>query len=298
MEEKHAPSHTMYGSELKPAEARRLEMQARLLDPGTRRMLERAGIEAGMNVLDVGSGAGDVALLLAELVGPGGTVLAEERNPLLLQTAQARFQQAGFQNVRLLAGDIATVQIDVELDAIVGRLVLMYLSHPAEVLRNLLTHVRDGGVIAFQEMDLARLEMLPSNPANPLYEQVCHWIVAAFRHAGLPLRMGLELYRVFVDAGLPPPHMLSEGVVGARADWLGYNWAAETVRSLLPLLLKFEITSEEEVDIETLGQRMRQGMLAQRVVARGPDMVFAITHKTSPGSGYSDAASLSRITGV
>jgi hypothetical protein len=39
----------------------RLSTQARLLEPITRRWLHEAGIVSGMQVLDVGTGAGDVA---------------------------------------------------------------------------------------------------------------------------------------------------------------------------------------------------------------------------------------------
>ena len=41
----------------------------------TARFLEDASIVRGMKVLDVGTGAGDVALLLADLVGPEGSVI-------------------------------------------------------------------------------------------------------------------------------------------------------------------------------------------------------------------------------
>lgn len=55
-------------------ETRRLIFVAEILNPFTRRMLDDAGLQAGMRVLDTGTGAGDVALLAAELVGPGGSV--------------------------------------------------------------------------------------------------------------------------------------------------------------------------------------------------------------------------------
>ena len=48
-----------------------------------------AGIAPGMRVLDVGSGAGDVALLLADLVGPGGEVVGVDRAAAALDTARA-----------------------------------------------------------------------------------------------------------------------------------------------------------------------------------------------------------------
>ena len=52
-----------------PGETRRLVLQDQLYRPLTRHLFVTAGIGPGMKVLDVGSGAGDVALLLAELVG-------------------------------------------------------------------------------------------------------------------------------------------------------------------------------------------------------------------------------------
>jgi ubiquinone/menaquinone biosynthesis C-methylase UbiE len=54
------------------AELKRLATQARLIDPITKRFLVSAGIKKGMRILDVGSGAGDVAILLAGLVGGRG----------------------------------------------------------------------------------------------------------------------------------------------------------------------------------------------------------------------------------
>lgn len=82
-------------------ETQRLMKMGRLLSPSTRQLLERAGIAAGMKVLDVGSGAGDVALLAGELVGPSGMVVGVESNPQMLEIARARVQVAGLRQVSL-----------------------------------------------------------------------------------------------------------------------------------------------------------------------------------------------------
>lgn len=47
----------------------RLSRQSALHEPFTRRLLERAGIDPGMRVLDVGCGPGDVSFLVSEPVG-------------------------------------------------------------------------------------------------------------------------------------------------------------------------------------------------------------------------------------
>ena len=51
-------------------EHERLLLQGRILRPYTERFLHAAGLAAGMRVLDVGCGLGDVALLAADIVGP------------------------------------------------------------------------------------------------------------------------------------------------------------------------------------------------------------------------------------
>src|SRR4051794_3304979 len=85
-------------------ETQRLISVADVLNPFTRRLLRDAGIAAGMRVLDVGTGAGDVALLSAELVGPTGRVVGLDQDPQILRTAFARAQAAGLDTVSFVAG--------------------------------------------------------------------------------------------------------------------------------------------------------------------------------------------------
>jgi cyclopropane fatty-acyl-phospholipid synthase-like methyltransferase len=53
-------------------ELERLKAQAAIIDPITRRFFKAAGLESGMRVLDIGTGAGDVAFLAADLVDCNG----------------------------------------------------------------------------------------------------------------------------------------------------------------------------------------------------------------------------------
>jgi ubiquinone/menaquinone biosynthesis C-methylase UbiE len=57
------------------AEHGRLMRQAKRIEPMTERLFREAGIGTGQRVLELGSGIGDVSLLLACLVGPSGAVL-------------------------------------------------------------------------------------------------------------------------------------------------------------------------------------------------------------------------------
>ena len=76
----HAGHTVTYALGHSDQELDRLAVQARLIDPITRRFFRDAGIVSGMRVLDVGSGSGDTAFLAANLVGDTGQVVGRPRS--------------------------------------------------------------------------------------------------------------------------------------------------------------------------------------------------------------------------
>ena len=83
------------------AELKRLATQARPIDPITRRFLVSAGIKKGMRILDVGSGAGDVAILLAGLVGPKGEIVGTDLALTAIEATERRVKTSSLANVTL-----------------------------------------------------------------------------------------------------------------------------------------------------------------------------------------------------
>jgi tRNA A58 N-methylase Trm61 len=67
-----------------------LAFQGTVFAPYTHQFLVEAGLKAGMRVLDVGSGSGDVSFLAADLVGSGGHVLGVDRSPTAVERARSR----------------------------------------------------------------------------------------------------------------------------------------------------------------------------------------------------------------
>lgn len=256
-------------------ETEQLQQQARLLFPATQQFLRRAGITAGMKVLEVGSGAGDVALLAAGLVGPTGLVIGVDSNPLILETAQARAQAAGMTQASFLEGNLTSLKLEQQFDALIGRYILQHLPEPAVILRRLVRYVRPGGIVVFLEADLTRLGT--SVPRSLLFEQVGEWVKESFRQRGIDVQMGLRLYRVFLDAGLPAPQLACESFLGGGPDWPWYELIVGRVRSLLPVLQQYDIATAEEIDITTLAQRLREEMAGQGCVGMAPDLVAAWT---------------------
>ena len=117
------------------AEHERLIRQAARIAPMTERFFCEAGVGRGQRVLDLGSGVGDVAMLVARLVGPSGEVVCIERDPKSIAKARARVTEAGLQNVSFTESDVGEIPDGKPFDAAVGRFILMYLPDPVAALR-------------------------------------------------------------------------------------------------------------------------------------------------------------------
>ena len=244
-------------------ETERLIQQSGLYEDITRRLLADAGLFTGMKVLDIGSGAGDVAFAAAELVGSEGEVLGVDMNPEILETARARAEAAGLANVQFVAGDAQTLDLPNDFDALIGRLVLMYLPDPVDTLKQLATRLRPGGIVAFQEVEFSTYSSI-ARPETPMMNQLAEWGVEVFRRSGANVGMGLDLYSTFVDAGLPEPSLQYSAPVGGPETWIGYQFIANAFRSILPLLEAFGLATAEEVDLDTLAQRLRAEVVASK----------------------------------
>jgi ubiquinone/menaquinone biosynthesis C-methylase UbiE len=257
----------------------RLSMQAQIFDPFTRQLFCEAGLGSGMRVLDVGCGSGDVAFLAAELIGPTGSVIGVDRTPAAIARAGSRAESKGISNVRFVEGDPTLMKFDQPFDAVVGRLILMYYPDPADALQKLLSYLRPGGIVAFQEIDASGCK---SHPASPTHDRCVDWITRTFHLTGAQTKTGLELHRIFQSAGLRAPTLRLDAAVGAGPDTRAYEMLPEIVRSLLPAMERLGIATTAEVDIESLGPRIRKEVRASNGIVISPSLIGAwTTHETA-----------------
>ncbi|WP_432830071.1 class I SAM-dependent methyltransferase [Dactylosporangium sp. CA-092794] len=274
----HSSGDPAYALARSPEEYERLGRQALFLHGTTERLLRAAGLGPGMRVLDVGSGAGDVALLAASIVGPQGAVVGIDVDGGALRAARGRVEALGLANVRFVEGDLAAAEAGDGFDAAIGRLVLMYGADPAAALRGVAGRVRPGGVVAFQELDLDPAVGARSLPEDSLWNDTGRLVTEAFRRAGMQVRMGRRLFGAFVAAGLPEPAMCDEALVGGGPGFAGYAWLAGVVRGLAPLMPRLGLDVPGELD--TLADRLRDDAVANGTVVWTPSFVGA--HATMP----------------
>jgi ubiquinone/menaquinone biosynthesis C-methylase UbiE len=253
-------------------EQQRLERQAEIIEPLTERAFLAAGLAPGMRVLDVGTGAGDVALLAARLVGSDGEVVSVERDPAAVAAATARLDKMGLSNVRIVQGDAQTLDgVESGFDAVVGRVVLMYLPDPVAALARVSQLLRPGGLVCFQECDMTYGW---AAPMTPLWRQARAWSLETLKQARVTPSMGLSLYSCFVTAGLPAPELRLESAVAGGPEAFAWGWA-NVVRGLLPLMERLGVATAADVEPDTLAERLLHDVVAFDGIVIGPPLVAA-----------------------
>ena len=115
------------------------------LHGATAALLDAAGVQAGLRVLDVAAGAGDQTLDIARRVGAQGHVLATDLSPGIVALGAAASRRAGLQAVEWRVADAQALDLaGAGFDAAVCRLGLMFCPQPVMALRAMHAALRPG----------------------------------------------------------------------------------------------------------------------------------------------------------
>jgi SAM-dependent methyltransferase len=135
------------------------------LSPLGLRAMAALGPRPGDVVVDIGCGAGQSVLQLAERVGAAGRVIGVDIAPLLL--ALARRRAAGLAQVRLVEADAQSVDLpEQSADGIFSRFGVMAFADPMAAFGNFRRMLKPGGRLGFvcwralaeNELDLLPLQ--------------------------------------------------------------------------------------------------------------------------------------------
>lgn len=251
-------------------EIERLDRQSASLERPTRLLLQAAGVAPGMRVLDLGTGVGHVATLLAERVGPQGSVVGLDSNERLLQVAGAR--AAALPQLRFVQGDVRDWRDDEPFDAVVGRLILFHLADPLAVVRYHAAALRAGGLWLALDFDLGASR---SVPPVPLVDQALGWVSGAFARAGANPAIGTRLAPLLAQAGLAEVQGFGVQGYSAGDDPRGPALLTAVVRSLVPQIVACGLATPAQIGIDTLEQRLREAIVAAGAVVVLPTLVGA-----------------------
>jgi SAM-dependent methyltransferase len=182
------------------AEVDRLKRQILNLAPDSQAQLDRIGIRHGERVVDLGCGPGGVLHLLAEHVGPTGSVLGIDRGSHFVELARRFIADRGLPQVELREGDAYETGLPrAAFDGAHMRLLLVNVPEPERIVREMVSLVRPGGWVASFEADY-----LPHclDPPLPAWSRLIEAYAAYAQAQGIDLSVGRKIHRFFRDAGV------------------------------------------------------------------------------------------------
>lgn len=253
-------------------EIARLDAQASSIAAPTDTLLRAAGIGGDMRVLDLGTGLGHVAFLLAALLEDGGSVLGVDREERLLEIAEQRRAAAGHANVAFVQGDARTFTAVEPFDAIVERLMLFHLPDREAVLRRQIDALKPGGTMLLVEFDIGAMR---SEPDVPLVTAAREWMEAAFRSVGADPRIGARAGELLRGAGFADVSTFGLVPYLGPHDPIGPILCAGIIRSLAPRILSEGIATEAELGLDTLQERVAEQVAARDATMLTPAVVGA-----------------------
>lgn len=206
-----------------PGGAKWITLEDRLdaaLGPVLELVLERAALQPGERVLDIGCGTGASLIRAAEAVGETGHVLGADISTPFVDRARTR--TAGLPQVEAIVADAQTHDFEPgRIDAIISRFGVMFFEDTRAAFANMARALRPGGRMVFaawgrlannpwfmvpHQAAVARLGRPPSTDRNAPGPLAFHDID---RISGFFAEAGLEVQAEAVSIGLTPMGLAS-----------------------------------------------------------------------------------------
>jgi SAM-dependent methyltransferase len=217
-----------------------------LFDSSSRRLLAALDLREGMRCLEVGCGAGGIALWLAGQVGCSGHVLATDLDTRFIDGQ-------GRANLDVLTHDVVTDRLaDDAFDLIHARAVLEHIPARDDVLRAMVSALKPGGRLLLEDVDFgvptasALAHYFSPGPGAPATERIYLAVGALFAAVGADASYGRRLPTALVDAGLIDvgAEVHAPVVTGGTE-----TWTRGTVEQLADRLIGSGLTSAADIEL-------------------------------------------------
>jgi SAM-dependent methyltransferase len=197
------------------AGARRLGILHHVYGPGTRGLLDRAGVAPGMHVADLGCGVGTVTGELAHLVGSGGRVVGVDLSPDQLAQARDRLADASLAHVTFVEASVTDTGLpDASFDLVYCRFLLLHLVEPHAALREMHRLLRPQGILVCEDGDLTSAGSEPPS-ALGLFAELFGRLGPTRK---LDYTLGRRLYHLVREAGFSSPQIAFSQPAFASGD--------------------------------------------------------------------------------
>ena len=245
------------------AELERLGLQHSVWRGDAAQAWRTAGFRPGNVILDVGCGPGFATFDLADLVRPGGRVVAIDQSQRFLDHLDAQCRARGVTNVTTVHGDLTTFPFsNLRADGAWLRWVLAFVPDPRSVLERLANALAPGACVAIHEY--FAYETWKLVPADPVHESFVAAVMASWRARGGEPNVALQIAAWLDELGfvLEGSRTITELVTPRQQRW---HWPATFAQTGLDRLVSL---GDVEPDA---AERMRESIDA--MWSRGTSMV-------------------------
>lgn len=216
-----------YGLDLTQAELARYDLLARIAFNMERDLWAAAGVTDGAIVADIGCGPGAVSVLLADVVGCTGLVIAVDKDVGALGMTRNSAARLGVQNVVVSQAEAgATGLAGASVDVVMLRNVLSHNGGQEEtIVAHLASLLRRNGSLYVTEVEPTAFRMLPPHDdITDLERRYQSW----HRQQGNDLRVSLRLSLLIAGLGLEVGEYRGQYViVEAPPGFRLPSWAAK-----------------------------------------------------------------------
>jgi SAM-dependent methyltransferase len=187
-------------NENKKHEICRLMAQANTWEPEAERLFDQIGVRPGWRCIDLGCGPVGVLSPLSQRVGAHGLVIGFDEDPDCISAAESLIHRKNLTNVNIIMGNLYNNSLKSDsFDLCHLRFVFNQEGCDQELLQNMVTLTRPGGVVVSQESDWTTWKCYPPQPSWRILRDA---MIALFKQSGGDINAGLRTFKMFHQANL------------------------------------------------------------------------------------------------
>lgn len=221
----------------------RLNVLSDVLRQHTKALLRAHGVGSGTSFLDLGCGGGNVAAMVAEMVGGSGSVTAIDFDDSIVTLAKDDAAAAGIPNISFRTVSVYDIEYDGVFDVAYARFLLSHLNDPERVLRLMMRSVKPGGKVIVEDVQFSGHFCHPHSSAFEAYLQ---YYAAAAKSKGADAEIGPALFSLFRQAGMEQVgfDVVQPCFNTGPGKWMGYY----TLDKIKPALVQQHIADPEAIE--------------------------------------------------
>jgi SAM-dependent methyltransferase len=227
-----------------------------------------------MKVADFGCGVGVVTRMLAEMVGPTGSVTGIDVHGPQLAEAAAFCESRGLMNTSFVKADALNTGLPRgSFDLVYCRFLLLHLPDPMACLREMREVLRPGGIIVVEDGDLASAESIPPSAIDAFAEFFCRFGPTR----GLDYSLARNLYHMVIEAGFTDVGVdIHQPAITRGENRYFLKWSVEEAG---PTFVDAGVVTQERLEHTLAG--MQEAIEDPNVLILAPRMSLVSGRKTN-----------------